>query len=543
MQTIRNSVLVNGMLVLATLQATSYLAAQSILNPRDNDRIGEEFQFEFMNSTVIVPANQTAVRFGNPTRITDVRSNLVSISPSFLSGPAVSAGWASHGGNAQRNGMFAGVGPGEDMMLWENDNDFAIIAFQPFVGEDVYAVRMRDFITNQAADEIVAFDFETGEELWCILLPFAGDSSQQWTAHILGVNNGVVYVSRSGNGNSIEAPVMALDASDGSLIWESTVTTDTGFNTGAVFAPDGDLIIGSFEKIQRINAVDGSEVWSTPRTCPVSGGCGTTISKDGVFINIVRPNFFTAVAKYDLATGQLLYMAPDTPGFITQNNPFVSQDGTTIYHAKQHGVGENFLYAYTDTGSELIEQWMVPIAFSAGHLHGIGPDGSIYTVLENDEFVRLDPATGQVVDSAGVLLPRGSAPRTAVDISGNVYFSNGWASSPAGDGRLWAFTPDLNNELFTLELNRQNSGGPGLGIVTTGNGTLVISDRSSVRAYRAPKPLLLGDVNGDGVVDLLDVAPFVMVLQSGEFNINADMNQDGSVDLLDVQLFVAAVVS
>ena len=53
--------------------------------------------------------------------------------------------------------------------------------------------------------------------------------------------------------------------------------------------------------------------------------------------------------------------------------------------------------------------------------------------------------------------------------------------------------------------------------------------------------LLLGDVNGDGAVDLLDVAPFVDLLVNNEFLVAADLNQDGVVDLLDIAPFVSAI--
>jgi hypothetical protein len=53
---------------------------------------------------------------------------------------------------------------------------------------------------------------------------------------------------------------------------------------------------------------------------------------------------------------------------------------------------------------------------------------------------------------------------------------------------------------------------------------------------------LLGDVNLDGVVNGLDVDPFVDVLLSGPFQAEADMNLDGVVNGLDVDPFVAAVV-
>ena len=50
--------------------------------------------------------------------------------------------------------------------------------------------------------------------------------------------------------------------------------------------------------------------------------------------------------------------------------------------------------------------------------------------------------------------------------------------------------------------------------------------------------VLLGDVNQDGVVNLLDVSLFVDLLSSGRFQAEADINMDGAVDLLDVALFV-----
>lgn len=45
---------------------------------------------------------------------------------------------------------------------------------------------------------------------------------------------------------------------------------------------------------------------------------------------------------------------------------------------------------------------------------------------------------------------------------------------------------------------------------------------------------LLGDVNLDGDVSLLDVAPFVELIAGSQFQIEADINQDGAVNTLDV---------
>lgn len=50
--------------------------------------------------------------------------------------------------------------------------------------------------------------------------------------------------------------------------------------------------------------------------------------------------------------------------------------------------------------------------------------------------------------------------------------------------------------------------------------------------------VLLGDVNRDGVISLLDVDPFVGLLTSGQYLIEADINEDGIVNLMDVALFI-----
>ena len=57
--------------------------------------------------------------------------------------------------------------------------------------------------------------------------------------------------------------------------------------------------------------------------------------------------------------------------------------------------------------------------------------------------------------------------------------------------------------------------------------------------YNATTGIRLGDVNLDGSVNLLDVAPFIELITTGMFQAEADVNQDGVVNLLDVQPFVA----
>ena len=73
------------------------------------------------------------------------------------------------------------------------------------------------------------------------------------------------------------------------------------------------------------------------------------------------------------------------------------------------------------------------------------------------------------------------------------------------------------------------------GIVHNG---MLIDPTIGIATINIGKAFLLGDVNCDGVVDLLDVNPFVELLTNGGFSPKADINQDGILDLLDVNPFV-----
>ncbi len=93
-------------------------------------------------------------------------------------------------------------------------------------------------------------------------------------------------------------------------------------------------------------------------------------------------------------------------------------------------------------------------------------------------------------------------------------------------------SPTLVIAWFKLEVTQ--FGGPITfigGYVANEGETLVVGDTRSI----------LGDINCDGVVDLLDVQPFVQLLQGGEFSDKADFDMDGAVTLLDVPLFVNAL--
>ena len=58
-----------------------------------------------------------------------------------------------------------------------------------------------------------------------------------------------------------------------------------------------------------------------------------------------------------------------------------------------------------------------------------------------------------------------------------------------------------------------------------------------------PEPVILGDVNRDGVVSFLDITPFISLISVGDFLAEADINQNGTVDFLDIVPFIALLSS
>ena len=53
---------------------------------------------------------------------------------------------------------------------------------------------------------------------------------------------------------------------------------------------------------------------------------------------------------------------------------------------------------------------------------------------------------------------------------------------------------------------------------------------------------IIGDVNGDQILDILDVVLMINMVLSNEYNSIADVNEDGVVNILDVILMVNILI-
>ena len=151
-------------------------------------------------------------------------------------------------------------------------------------------------------------------------------------------------------------------------------------------------------------------------------------------------------------------------------------------------------------------------------------------------------------------------------ISGGIFDAPGWNWTNAGttSGREHFRLQDLSQSVFDSEdlptsnfdeddfslLNWQidysaSNGSSGNSLQTPlgthiGNRHRIAGTFTTVTVTSIP-PVILGDVNMDGVVDFFDIAPFIAVLFSGEFQVEADMDESEFVNFADINLFIEAL--
>ena len=159
----------------------------------------------------------------------------------------------------------------------------------------------------------------------------------------------------------------------------------------------------------------------------------------------------------------------------------------------------------------------LPAGISIVSIESLNANFSNFSTVETPGApFNFDLATS---DSSGDGMPLESSPTDLFSITLAVD-----PAFPVGETFEIAFqcSPTPNPGLFALTLDG----------ATVNEVDMVFNGTTNTRA------LILGDVNLDGAVNLLDVAGFIDRLGDGEFQIEADANQDGSVNLLDVGGFI-----
>jgi hypothetical protein len=72
-------------------------------------------------------------------------------------------------------------------------------------------------------------------------------------------------------------------------------------------------------------------------------------------------------------------------------------------------------------------------------------------------------------------------------------------------------------------------------IAWTENGNIYAHRLKEDGTLGTPDSSVLGDVNGDGEINVIDIVETVeIILTGGTFNASADLNGDGNIDVLDI---------
>ena len=110
----------------------------------------------------------------------------------------------------------------------------------------------------------------------------------------------------------------------------------------------------------------------------------------------------------------------------------------------------------------------------------------------------------------------------------------GISADSAGEISLEYFNPGLGVHGIDSSYFDSDTGSPDLdginSVYAMINGIQIVGDFPA---------LLIGDVNLDGVVDFLDISPFIALLSAGNFQAQADCDENGEVNFLDISPFIA----
>ena len=185
--------------------------------------------------------------------------------------------------------------------------------------------------------------------------------------------------------------------------------------------------------------------------------------------------------------------------------------GSELYAVVPDTGDSFFLASISDDGDPL--DFIVDIAISR--------DGDFFVFdVATDLLYQLNPGTGEATPVGDPGVSANFAQGMDFDPCTGVLYQSVYTGNGLGSYGFWDISAGTFTEIMPL---------PAFFDPIGNSYELEIAISCSV---------ILGDVNGDGEVNLLDVAPFVDLLTSGGYNPAADINMDGEVNLLDVQPFV-----
>lgn len=359
--------------------------------------------------------------------------------------------WSTLAGNNQKNGLSKMNGPvSVASNYWSvNSTNSSVWGNAIYTFGDKFATARITFSPSYRG-KVELRNLTNGALIWEKTI---ADTS---IMYVVGFNEDAVYAC-----DYKTSKFYALTVDSGRVKWSITSDMFPG-NTGICYADDGDPII--FGK--RLNRLTGIPKWTYNYTIPVGPDGGFVVNGNTYYHwtgSIVTPKKLIAV---DVTTGLFKYQSADLPGDGDQENDLVIGPDGTIYIARDGGA----LYAFTDNGSGFTQKWNMSPAVL---VKSFGPNNVLYCAnvnygSTNGRLMRVNGTTGTVIDSVSTFIP---AVYATVGYDSTVYVATG----EAGNGRYFAYTPDLQTVKWQLSVPYNYYSGCPLGkegvFITAGSGT------------------------------------------------------------------------
>ena len=201
--------------------------------------------------------------------------------------------------------------------------------------------------------------------------------------------------------------------------------------------------------------------------------------------------------------------------------------------------------------------WIIGETTSSNHIELTLSDSA--EILESDTGIFVG-ANADSNDNSLTISGSVMATRAGIGAAGNV--GNQLILNSTATNLIETLSLHENNSLLiegeftTFELLGTELGSTDLFAVLDGNSQLItdlnfdtllrtsFDGTTGYTTFTATvEPLLLGDVDRNGVVDFSDISPFISLLAAGQFQAEADIDQSGIVDFEDISPFVSLLTA
>ena len=255
----------------------------------------------------------------------------------------------------------------------------------------------------------------------------------------------------------------------------------------------------------------------------VSGGTGLLTSRSYQADGTLEASF----SSIDLGVGQ-----PDVLVAEDGQTAFVSTDFSGFFDGQTFGIT---VIDITGSNLSILDQIGIDGAgFSPGFRKPANfpiesaQSGDTLYVASGDGVAVFDTSNPNAVKTLA-LIPLNTNP-VNIDVVGNMLYV-------VGNSPIATFTSIDVSVLSSpvLQTTFLPAGSDPLGVAATSTSVVIADAELGVLVETL---LLLGDVNQDGMVNFLDISPFIGLLSAGDTQAEADIDQNGTVNFLDISPFI-----